>query len=286
MLARVIYILDDDVLADACWAISCLPNGCKDKIQAVIAAGIPSRLVELMVHTSTSVQTSALRAVGNMCTGDDIQTQVMIDCGSLPALLSLLGSANDLVRTEVCWAISNITAGNCSLIQAVLGANLVTPLLSLLSRGNLETRKEACWAICNATSASVQNPDQTRYLVSQGCIPPLCDLLVCPDNRIIQIVLEGLHNILKVGEIDKGKNGQGELPVNSYTLFIEDAGGMEKIHDCQNNADDKIYRTAYSLIDQYFSEDDAQNEELSAPQPRADGFNSSTAADRSDTSSL
>lgn len=64
------------VLTDACWALSYLSDGQNDKIQAVIEAGVCQRLVELLIHTSPAVQTPALRTVGNIVTGDDLQTQV------------------------------------------------------------------------------------------------------------------------------------------------------------------------------------------------------------------
>ncbi|PPD95439.1 hypothetical protein GOBAR_DD07519 [Gossypium barbadense] len=35
------------------------------------------------------------------------------------------------------------------------------------------------------------------FLVSQDCIKPLCDLLICLDPRIVMVCLEGLENILK-----------------------------------------------------------------------------------------
>src|ERR1700744_2571595 len=66
VLAKLVYSLDDEVLIDACWAISYLSDGANDKIQAVIEAGIPRRLVELLMHASTSVQTPADRSVGNI----------------------------------------------------------------------------------------------------------------------------------------------------------------------------------------------------------------------------
>jgi importin subunit alpha-1 len=258
VLAKLVYSLDDEVLIDACWAISYLSDGSNDKIQAVIEAGIPRRLVELLMHASTSVQTPALRSVGNIVTGDDVQTQVIINCGALPALLSLLSSTKDGIRKEACWTISNITAGNSTQIQAVIDANIVPPLIHLLQNGDFKTRKEACWAISNATSGGLQKPDQIRYLVQCGGIKPLCDLLACPDNKIIQVALDGLENILKVGEMDKEASEQTGEPINRYALFIEEVGGMEKIHDCQNNANEEIYMKAYNIIEKYFSDDEEE----------------------------
>ncbi|KAK0804513.1 Importin subunit alpha-1 [Friedmanniomyces endolithicus] len=273
VLAKLVYSLDDEVLIDACWAISYLSDGSNDKIQAVIEANIPRRLVELLMHSSTSVQTPALRSVGNIVTGDDVQTQLIINCGALGALLSLLSSPKDGIRKEACWTISNITAGNSTQIQAVIDAQIITPLIHLLSHGDFKTRKEACWAISNATSGGLQKPDQIRYLVQEGAIRPLCDLLTCPDNKIIQVALDGLENILKVGDIDKeAAEGNGEPPVNRYALFIEECSGMEKIHDCQNNSNEEIYMKAYTIIEKYFSDDegDAEANDL-APQQGQDG---------------
>jgi hypothetical protein len=82
-------------------------------------------------------------------------------------------------------------------------SNIIPPLLNILQNADFKTKKEACWAISNATSGGLQEPNQIRYLVTQGCIKPMCDLLNSMDNKIIQVALDGLENILKVGEIDK-----------------------------------------------------------------------------------
>ena len=70
------------------------------------------------------------------------------------------------------------------------------------------------------------------------------------DNKIIQVALDGLENILRVGEADRG------IPpllgsINKYALFIEEANGMEKIHECQQNANQEIYKKAYHIIETY-----------------------------------
>ena len=74
--------------------------------------------------------------------------------------------------------------------------NIIQPLAHLLANAEFDIRKEAAWAISNATSGGT--PEQIKYLVSAGCIKPLCDLLICADARIITVALEGLENILKV----------------------------------------------------------------------------------------
>jgi len=48
-LARLIHSHDEEVLTDACWALSYLSDGTNDKIQEVIQAGVCRRFVELLL---------------------------------------------------------------------------------------------------------------------------------------------------------------------------------------------------------------------------------------------
>jgi HEAT repeat protein len=262
VLTKLIYSMDDEILIDACWAISYLSDGSNDKIQAVIESGVCRRLVDLLMHPSTSVQTPALRSVGNIVTGDDLQTQVVIASGALPALLSLLSSPKDGIRKEACWTISNITAGSPPQIQAVIDANIIPPLINILSNADFKTRKEACWAISNATSGGLQEPSQIRYLVTQGCIKPLCDLLTMMDNKIIQVALDGLDNILKVGESDRQAAGPGAI--NKYAQYVEEAGGMVTIHNLQQHDNIDIYKKAFNIMDKYFPDEEEMDAGVSA----------------------
>jgi hypothetical protein len=165
-LSQLIFSPDEEVLTDACWALSYLSDGPNEKIQAVIEAGVCRRLVELLLNPSPAVQTPALRTVGNIVTGDDLQTQFIINNNALPCLLALLSSPKKGIRKEACWTISNITAGNKDQIQAVVDNNIIPPLIQLLSNAEFDIRKEAAWAISNATSGG--SPQQIKFFVQQG----------------------------------------------------------------------------------------------------------------------
>lgn len=49
VLRQLIHLNDEEVLTDACWALSYLSDGPNDKIQAVLEAGVCPRLVELLL---------------------------------------------------------------------------------------------------------------------------------------------------------------------------------------------------------------------------------------------
>jgi importin subunit alpha-1 len=148
VLARLLYVLDDEVLTDACWALSYMSDETgpqNPKIEAVIQCGVARRLVELLMHQSLHVKTAALRTVGNIVTGDDVQTQVILNCSALPCLLALLVNPKNVIRKETCWAISNITAGNSEHIQAVINANIIPELIRTLTNDEFDIQKEAVW---------------------------------------------------------------------------------------------------------------------------------------------
>ncbi|KAG6434112.1 hypothetical protein SASPL_105734 [Salvia splendens] len=257
VLRQLIHLNDEEVLTDACWALSYLSDGTNDKIQAVIEAGVCQRLVELLLHPSATVLVPALRTVGNIVTGDDAQTQFVIDNQVLPCLQQLLTQNHKKsIKKEACWTISNITAGNRAQIQAVIETGIILPLVQLLQHAEFEIKKEAAWAISNATSGG--SPEQIRFLVTQGCIKPLCDLLICPDARIVTVCLEGLENILKIGEADK-ENGQNG-GINIYAQMIDDCEGLDKIENLQSHDNNEIYEKAVKILEKYWvEEDDDQN---------------------------
>jgi len=246
---------DEEVITDACWALSYATDGPNEKIQAVLECGVVERLVELLAYPSPSVQTPALRAVGNIVTGNDVQTQAVINAGALPQFLNLLPSHNKKsLRKETCWAISNINGGTPVQIASVLQAGLVPAIIDVLNTADFDIKKEAAWAISNATCGG--GNEAIQFLVEQGCAKPFCDLLGVQDTRIVNVALEGIENILKMGAANEDEEGD-----NPMCIVIEEAEGLEKLEELQTHANDEVYQRAVRMLETYFGEDESDDEE-------------------------
>uniref|UniRef100_A0A672PQI7 Importin subunit alpha n=1 Tax=Sinocyclocheilus grahami TaxID=75366 RepID=A0A672PQI7_SINGR len=243
-LCVLIYHTDINILVDTVWALSYLTDGGNEQIQMVIDSGVVPFLVPLLSHQEVKVQTAALRAVGNIVTGTDEQTQVVLNCDVLSHFPNLLTHPKEKINKEAVWFLSNITAGNQQQVQAVIDAGLIPMIIHQLAKGDFGTQKEAAWAISNLTISG--RKDQVEYLVQQNVIPPFCNLLSVKDSQVVQVVLDGLKNILIMA---------GE-EASTIAEIIEECGGLEKIENLQQHENEDIYKLAFEIIDQYFSGDD------------------------------
>jgi hypothetical protein len=254
VLAQLIFQLDEEVVADACWALSYLSDGANEKIGAVIESGACTRVIELLKHPSPAVQTPALRTVGNIVSGDELQTQVVVNCSGLPCLMSLLSSVKQSLQKEAAWALSNITAGSTAQIQAVREANIFPELVRLLRTADNVVKKEATWAISNATAGGT--PEQIEWLVvSARVIPPLCDCLRNSDKKIVVVALEGLENILKVGEKKKREKG---LEKNPFAEEVQQVDGAVELltKGLQRAGDQGVREVSTRIAERFFGIDE------------------------------
>jgi translation elongation factor P/translation initiation factor 5A len=89
------------------------------------------------------------------------------------------------------------------------------------------------------------------------------------DNKIIQVALDGLDNILKVGENDKQAAGPGAA--NKYAQYVEEAGGMVTIHNLQQHDNIDIYKKAFNIMDKYFPDEEEMDAGVSAATVDASG---------------
>eukprot|EP00027_Filamoeba_sp_ATCC50430_P006380 CAMPEP_0168543342 /NCGR_PEP_ID=MMETSP0413-20121227/1832_1 /TAXON_ID=136452 /ORGANISM="Filamoeba nolandi, Strain NC-AS-23-1" /LENGTH=124 /DNA_ID=CAMNT_0008573283 /DNA_START=212 /DNA_END=582 /DNA_ORIENTATION=- len=118
---------------------------------------------------------------------------------------------------EACWTISNITAGNKDQIQCVIDAQIFPTLFQVFNNSPEDDIKtEAMFAILNALTGG--STEQILYLVSAGCISPLCNAL---SSKRDAIVLEALQSLEKVVQAADQKR---------FILdMLEEAQGLDKI---------------------------------------------------------
>nr|XP_028577625.1 importin subunit alpha-4 [Podarcis muralis] len=258
-LCVLIYHTDINILVDTVWALSYLTDGGNEQIQMVIDSGVVPFLVPLLSHQEVKVQTAALRAVGNIVTGTDEQTQVVLNCDVLSHFPNLLTHPKEKINKEAVWFLSNITAGNQQQVQAVIDAGLIPMIIHQLAKGDFGTQKEAAWAISNLTISG--RKDQVEYLVQQNVIPPFCNLLSVKDSQVVQVVLDGLKNILIMAGDE----------ASTIAEIIEECGGLEKIEALQQHENEDIYKLAFEIIDQYFSGDEIDEDPSLIPEATQGG---------------
>ncbi|KAL3319645.1 Importin subunit alpha-4 [Cichlidogyrus casuarinus] len=254
LLPALLFLIkkpDNNIMVDTVWALSYLSDGGATQIDMVIEAEIVPHLVPLLSHSHFKAQTAALRALGNIVTGNDNQTQKVLDAGALSHFPSLLRHSREKMHKEAVWFLSNIAAGNQSQIQELIDQDLVPLIVEHLDKSAYVVQKEAAWAISNMIING--SCEQLRYLIRQNIVLPMCRMLTIKDVQIVQIVLDGLLNLLR------NSNEFREMVVRQ----IEECGGLDSIEDLQRHKNAEIYSFAYNIISSFFSEDEVTIIEIS-----------------------
>ncbi|EHH61950.1 hypothetical protein EGM_20113 [Macaca fascicularis] len=236
---------------NAVWALSNLCRGKNPPPEFAKVSPCLPVLSRLLFSSDSDLLADACWALSYLSDGPNEKIQAVIDSGVCRRLVELLMHNDYKVASPALRAVGNIVTGDDIQTQAVIDANIFPVLIEILQKAEFRTRKEAAWAITNATSGGT--PEQIRYLVSLGCIKPLCDLLTVMDSKIVQVALNGLENILRLGEQEGKRSGSG---VNPYCGLIEEAYGLDKIEFLQSHENQEIYQKAFDLIEHYFGVED------------------------------
>ncbi len=210
LLTRLLSSQETDIMNDSCVALGEISNGPTSCIDAILQANtnVVQRLTEIILgSTSTKLQTSALKIIGNIAADDESQAQYVID--ALPSFVWLLDHPDKEIRKEVYWTLSNITAGTIAQIQAVIDAAIFPKLFKVLKESELKIRKEVGWIILNTLLSGSE--DQVQYIINEGFIPLLCSFFQQEDNlEFEKEIIQCLHKVLYISE----KTGKLEVMLN------------------------------------------------------------------------
>ncbi|CAI9764004.1 unnamed protein product [Fraxinus pennsylvanica] len=202
-----------------------------------------------LIHTDVElVICNVCEALFNLTCGEMDMKQAVIDAGVFPRLFELLLYRKSYISSPAPLIVDNIISYvDDTQIQAVIEAGIISPLRLMLQDADLFN--DAAEVIYNVTTKGTN--EQIRFLVHEGCIEPMCDLLVNPNEvHVIRICLEGLENILKVGEAEKNQGNTED--VNVFAQMIVDAGGQEKIKNLQTHDNSEICEQAGKILETYW----------------------------------
>ncbi|KTG02608.1 hypothetical protein cypCar_00003432, partial [Cyprinus carpio] len=233
------------MMRNAVWALSNLCRGKNPPPDFAKVSPCLSVLSWLLFVNDTDILADACWALSYLSDGPNEKIQAVIDSGVCRRLVELLLHAEYKVVSPALRAVGNIVTGDDLQTQVILNCSALQSLLHLLSSPKESIKKEACWTISNITAGN-------RAQIQLGCIKPLCDLMTLMDSKIVQVALNGLENILRLGELE-AKRGGG---INPYCALIEEAYGLDKLEFLQGHENQEIYQKAFDLIERYFSTED------------------------------
>lgn len=89
------------MVANACWALSYLTDGSNEKIQVIIEAGTLNLLLKYLETDDISILIPALRVVGNIVSGNDLQVNLF----SCQFYFCFLYCLRNLYRPNMHWIV-------------------------------------------------------------------------------------------------------------------------------------------------------------------------------------
>lgn len=93
------------------------------------------------------------------------------------------------------------------------------------------------------------NPQQIEFLITNGCLRPLIDLLTVSDTKILVLVLDTLDNLLRIGKNQQEQNGLSDNPI---AVLVEQNEALPKIEELQENTSEEVYQKAAKLLEAHF----------------------------------
>lgn len=146
------------------------------------------------------------------------------------------------------WTLSNICAGSRDQVQVCIDCGVVEAALKRCV-GQLPVVKEACWLISNITCGG--DVSQIEFLIEKHTVSVYSQVLnLFTDTRLLALVLEGLHNILKFTKADRPhayETARTELVMSH---------GLAAIKNCQTYEALEVCRRADRFLENYFDVQD------------------------------
>jgi hypothetical protein len=123
-----------------------------------------------------------------------------------------------------------------------------------------------------ANVATTGTAEHVRALVSHGVVEPLVDMLESEDARMLLVVMDAIAAILAVGK----KLSSAGSP-NDFEELFDEVGLPGRLEELQSHPQEDVYARAVAIVESYYNNCAADEDESCAPVQPALGFGGPTA---------
>jgi len=191
LLRSAIVEQNEEVLLDILWTFTYLTEmdtgSCLDCVPFFI---------EHIKRGLPRVITPALRVVGNIATGNDVETEAVISAGFLECVPTLMACSKNGIRKETMWSVSNIAAGSCSQIQKIIDSGVLPTVIDAARVATFEVKKEAIFVLANMLEGS--NQEQMKFMTENEVLVVLCETLPSMVETVLPTVFSSFLALLSV----------------------------------------------------------------------------------------
>lgn len=140
----------------------------------------------------------------------------------------------------------------------MLQAGLVPKVSQLILSDVNDVRKEALWVLSNAAVGGTE--EQLEALAEAGAVAVMTSVLDSThDTTVLVAVLDGLKACLNAGQ-----NMENRGRANVFTRIVEEAEGLTKLEQLQEDAHAEVYQRAVHIIENFFEAVDDETEAAAA----------------------
>ncbi len=247
--ARLLDMLDPDVVSDTLWALAHLTEDLPDAQLLQVARKVPARTILKLVERCTdamgSIRVPALRALGNLCTGSVDCIEDVMTPSSLQVISQQLATLKEEGSlADVCWIVANLASGTPAHLQKLIVQGIIRQMCQLvLTSTSQRVKMHATYALMKASEQGTEK--QLWTMVGQGILEALDSMLCAGRADILKHVLKGLDNVLTAGQ-------GGEDDLNEIAKKFEELDGFRKVAELQQHPNPAIAERVHKLIDNFY----------------------------------
>ena len=180
ILKELIRGRDEITVASALYGLEYIAYAGVSYAQLILGEeGLLEEIGRWVEHGDGGIRLPALKLIGNIASGDHLQTQKVLEMPICPLLKRCINSPNPSIRREVFFILSNICAGTLPQIDSILDDSIAVELISALEDHDSAIRSEALWAFNNLTKTC--SHAQLLKLTTSGLFQSLKGAFLYPD---------------------------------------------------------------------------------------------------------